>query len=111
MSITEKLNKLLDERNWTYYKLSKITGISRTTVENLVKGKRKSTSHENLLKFADAFNINISELLEEEFIAVQEKQLGEDYIEVLKSAKEKGIDPQKLRDLIQLIDTMHKPDK
>lgn len=110
MGLTEKLNELLQKKKWTYYKLSKISGVGMNTTRELVYGERKTTSHENLLRFASAFDINVSELLEGGFTEVKEKQLGDDYIDTMKLAKEKGIPADKLRDLIELIDNI-KSDK
>lgn len=37
MDTNERLRKLLDERGWTYYKLSKSSGLSESTVTNIFK--------------------------------------------------------------------------
>ncbi len=37
MDTNERLKKLLDERGWTYYKLSKNSGLSESTVTNIFK--------------------------------------------------------------------------
>jgi transcriptional regulator with XRE-family HTH domain len=97
MELSERLVQLLNERKWTYYKLSKITGLPLTTAESLVKGKVKSTSQENLLKIAGAFGITVSELLGE-----KEVDVSGDYIEVAKYAQDKKISPDILKQLIDL---------
>ncbi len=37
MDTNERLRKILDERGWTYYKLSKRSGLSESTVTNIFK--------------------------------------------------------------------------
>ncbi len=37
MDTNERLRKILDERGWTYYKLSKMSGLSESTVTNIFK--------------------------------------------------------------------------
>ncbi len=37
MDTNERLRKILDERGWTYYKLSKSSGLSESTVTNIFK--------------------------------------------------------------------------
>ncbi len=37
MDTNERLRKILDERGWTYYKLSKNSGLSESTVTNIFK--------------------------------------------------------------------------
>ncbi len=37
MDTNERLKKILDERGWTYYKLSKSSGLSESTVTNIFK--------------------------------------------------------------------------
>jgi transcriptional regulator with XRE-family HTH domain len=68
MELHDKINELLGERHWTYYKLSKISGLPMTTVRNIVSGRNKSTSHENLLRIAYAFDITLNELLGTEYV-------------------------------------------
>ncbi len=37
MDTNERLRKILDERGWTYYRLSKSSGLSESTVTNIFK--------------------------------------------------------------------------
>lgn len=37
MDTNERLRKMLDERSWSYYKLSKFSGLSESTVTNIFK--------------------------------------------------------------------------
>ena len=37
MDTNERLRKILNERGWTYYKLSKSSGLSESTVTNIFK--------------------------------------------------------------------------
>lgn len=101
MDLNERINELLKQRNWTYYKLHKNSGIPRSTAEQLVKGLIKSTNHENLQKIASAFNITVSDLTGEETPEVI--NLENSYIEVAKVAQDKKINPEKLKALIELI--------
>jgi transcriptional regulator with XRE-family HTH domain len=101
MNLSERLSKLLNEFGWSYYKLAKIAGLPRSTVEHLVKGSHKTTSHENIQKIAAAFNITVTELIGEETPEII--NLEDSYIEVAKEAQDKKIDPEKLRALIKLI--------
>jgi len=101
MDLSERLQKLLKEMGWTYYKLAKKAGIPVSTVEHLVKDSHKTTSHENLEKIAEAFNITVSELIGEETPEII--NLDGCYIEVAKIAQDKKIDPVKLIALIKLL--------
>lgn len=37
MNVNERLRKIIDERGWTYYKLSKSSGLSESTITNIFK--------------------------------------------------------------------------
>lgn len=55
----EVLIELLEERNITEYKLSKMTGISTGTLSDFRTGKTKALSFENFEKIADALDISL----------------------------------------------------
>lgn len=101
MNLSERINNLLKETGWTYYKLAKISGVARTTLENIVNGRGKTTSHENMQKIAAAFGITVSDLLDEKEPEVM--NLENCYIEVAKEAQDKKIDPEKLFALIKIL--------
>lgn len=80
------------------YKLSKLSGVSQTSIHEIITGKVKNPSQDKLLRIAKVLDISVSELLGEEEI-----QLDGAYIEVAKIAQDKKIDPEKLKALIELI--------
>ena len=49
MSVTEKLNDILKEKNITTYKLSKLTGIKYELLRRVFAGKRKLSADEFVL--------------------------------------------------------------
>jgi transcriptional regulator with XRE-family HTH domain len=99
MDLSERINELLKERKWTYYKLHKMSGVPKSTVEHIVKGTRKTTSHENIQKIADAFNLTVSDLLGE-----TTPNLENCYVEVAKIAQDRKIDPARLLAIIELFE-------
>ncbi len=76
MELGKRLNEFLKIKNLTVYKLSKITGIGITTINDLIKGKIKDTTTEKALKIAKALDISLTELVgesEEIFRMLSEK--------------------------------------
>lgn len=53
----DKLEKLLKSKNMTRYKLSKLTGISQTTLQSYKDGSEPS--FKNMCKIADALNVSL----------------------------------------------------
>lgn len=63
-AIIKRLTDLCKERNITINKLSTLSGITQSTVENLMKGKTKNPKLKTLHKLATGLGMSISELLD-----------------------------------------------
>lgn len=55
----ERLNKLLEDRGWTEYRLSKECGLSQSTIGNIYR-RNTTPSIETLEIICGAFNITLS---------------------------------------------------
>ncbi len=62
--IIKRLNDLCDEREITINKLSTLSGITQSTVENIISGKTKNPKLKTLHKLAVGLNMTVSELLD-----------------------------------------------
>ena len=62
--IIKRLTDLCNERNITINKLATLSGITQSTVENLMKGKTKNPKLKTLHKLAIGLNMTVSELLD-----------------------------------------------
>lgn len=60
----KRLTDLCAERNITVNKLANLSGITQSTVENLMKGKTRNPKLKTLHKLAIGLNMTISELLD-----------------------------------------------
>ncbi len=60
MDTNERLRKILDERGWTYYKLSKRSGLSESTVTNIFK-RNTTPSVPTLELICKGFGITLSQ--------------------------------------------------
>ena len=59
-----RLNEICRQRNITVNKLANISGISQSTVENIIAGKTKNPKLKTLHKIAVGLNMTVSELLD-----------------------------------------------
>lgn len=59
-----RLKNLCNERNITINKLATLSGITQSTVENIVSGKTKNPKLKTLHKLAIGLNMTVSELLD-----------------------------------------------
>lgn len=57
--IWDKIQKLLDKRNMTIWKLGKTMNVSDSVLRNLRDGKIKKPSFELMCKIADALNVSL----------------------------------------------------
>ncbi|NBJ95459.1 helix-turn-helix domain-containing protein [Parablautia muri] len=63
-AIIKRLTDLCTERNITINKLANLSGITQSTVENLMKGKTRNPKLKTLHKLAVGLNMSASELLD-----------------------------------------------
>ena len=63
-AIIKRLTDLCTERNITINKLANLSGITQSTVENLMKGKTRNPQLKTLHKLAVGLNMSVSELLD-----------------------------------------------
>ncbi|MEY8324641.1 helix-turn-helix transcriptional regulator [Lachnospiraceae bacterium 54-11] len=63
-AIIKRLTDLCTERNITINKLANLSGITQSTVENLMKGKTRNPKLKTLHKLAVGLNMSVSELLD-----------------------------------------------
>lgn len=62
--IIRRLTDLCSERNITTNRLATLSGITQSTVDNLMKGKTKNPKLKTLHKLAIGLNMTVSELLD-----------------------------------------------
>lgn len=63
-AIIKRLTELCTEKNLTINKLATLSGITQSTVDNLMKGKTKNPKLKTLHKLAIGLNMTVSELLD-----------------------------------------------
>ncbi len=62
--IIRRLTDLCSERNITINRLATLSGITQSTVDNLMKGKTRNPKLKTLHKLAIGLNMTVSELLD-----------------------------------------------
>lgn len=62
--IVKRLNDLCTQRKITINKLSTLSGITQSTVENIISGKTKNPKLKTLHKLAIGLDMTVSELLD-----------------------------------------------
>ncbi|WP_416294955.1 helix-turn-helix domain-containing protein [Paenibacillus illinoisensis] len=65
MSISERIESVMKEREISRYKLAKDTGIPYTTVTQILNGRTKNPQIAALQKIADYFNIPLDQITKE----------------------------------------------
>lgn len=64
MDIHKKLNDLMEERGWTEYKLSKVCGLSESTIANIFR-RGTMPSIATLATICSSFGISLSQFFAE----------------------------------------------
>ena len=90
MDTNEKLKKLLDERNWTEYRLSKNSGLSESTIANIFT-RNTIPSIPTLEAVCKAFGITLAQFFAEgEMVEMSPelKELFEGWISLTQDQKD-----------------------
>ena len=77
MNTLERIKNLLDERNWSVYKLSKVSGVSQSTLSNMFS-RNNDPSICTLESICVAFGITLSQFFagKGELVALSDEQSG-----------------------------------
>lgn len=65
MNSLERIKKLLNERKWSVYKLSKVSGVSQSTLSNMF-ARNNDPSISTLENICNAFGITLSQFFADE---------------------------------------------
>ena len=68
-AISEKINKILIERNLTVNKLATISCLTQSTVESIVNGRSKNPKLLTIIKICDGLNITLEEFFDYKLFA------------------------------------------
>lgn len=103
MDVNEKLRKMLKNRGWTEYKMSKYSGLSESTIGNIFS-RNTVPSIATLESICKAFGITLSQFFaddESELVELNEdlKELFNDWVPLSKEQKDA---------IRQLLKTMNK---
>lgn len=71
-SISQRITKLCDQRNWSYYRLSKEAGFEQSTLKSISKEKNMPSLY-TLEKICTAFDITISDFFDDEIFQQKNK--------------------------------------
>ncbi len=70
LNFGKNLRKLMDQRGYSYYSLSKATGIPHSNLHDYVLGKHRIPL-ENAFKIAEYFDVSIDKMLEEDRVSTE----------------------------------------
>lgn len=65
-AITQRINKILIERNITINKLANISCLTQSTVDSLVNGKSKNPKLLTIVRICDGLNIELRDFFDDE---------------------------------------------
>ncbi len=68
-AISEKITKILIERNLTVNKLATISCLTQSTVESIVNGRSKNPKLLTIIKICDGLNITLEEFFDDKLFA------------------------------------------
>lgn len=61
-----KLAQALEDKNWSAYKLWKVSGVSQSVISDIMNGKVKNPTAKTLSKLADALGVSVNDFFDDE---------------------------------------------
>jgi transcriptional regulator with XRE-family HTH domain len=98
-----KIRDLRIERNISLTELSKISGVSKSYLSFIERGKQKNPGIDIIEKIAKALNVDVHALLMNEAKRMDPSQLDEEVLNLAWEMTRSNIDKEKLKQLIQLL--------
>lgn len=98
MIIQDRLKKLMEERNWTEYKLARMSGLSQSTISNLFR-RNNSPTLPTLEAVCRAFDITLSQFFAEDGDVARISEEQE-----LLFAKWSTLSPERKKTVLELLD-------
>lgn len=95
-----RIKEIREEKNITLYKLSKITGISRSYLDELENNKKTNPSLETIYKISTALEVNIRKLF---YATADIKKLKQ---EMYKRIDEYGLNSAEVMEISQILDLL-----
>lgn len=74
-AVKERILELCQQRNLSINKLSSISGVTQSTVNNIISGRNRSTSISTIKKLCDGLDITIEEFFHSELFHNLEQEL------------------------------------
>lgn len=74
-AVKERIIQLCNERNITINKLGTISGVTQSTINNIVSGRNNSTTISTIKKLCDGLNITIPEFFSRELFENLEQEI------------------------------------
>ena len=74
-TVRQRIVALCQERNISFNKLSSMSGVTQSTVNNIVSGRNNSTTVSTIKKLCDGLGITIDEFFHTELFADLEQEI------------------------------------
>lgn len=74
-AVKERILKLCQQQNLSINKLSSISGVTQSTVNNIISGRNRSTTISTIKKLCDGLDITIEEFFHSELFYNLEQEL------------------------------------
>ena len=74
-AVKERILELCQQRNLSINKLSSISGVTQSTVNNIISGRNRSTTISTIKKLCDGLDITIKEFFHSELFHNLEQEL------------------------------------
>jgi len=104
MVFSERLKMILKQKGMTEYRLAKLAGMQRSTINSLTKGDRANPLKNTLEKISKALDISVSELIgEDEELTGEQKKPIDEWTLIIEKAKGYHISPEKLAKLVDFL--------
>jgi transcriptional regulator with XRE-family HTH domain len=110
----ENIEKLMNEKGWTRYRLAKESNLGQSTVHEIMSGKKKTPTSTTLQKLANALGVSVNAFFDDEVTEIipvkEENKVDAEKQRQIRTVaahlEDKDLTPKKLKLLSDYIDAL-----
>lgn len=115
----ENVEKLMNKKGWTKYRLAKEANLGQSTVHEIMSGKKKTPTSTTLQKLAEALGVSVNEFFDDEITenapVKEEKKIDSEKQKQIRTVaahlEDKDLTHKKLKLLSDYIDALFDDDE
>lgn len=100
-TIGKRVQQLRKDRRMSLTELAERAGVAKSYISNLERDIQKNPSIQFLEKIAAVLNVSLDRLIDQEPSAEADREVDQEWFDLVKEAMASGVDKQQFRDFLE----------